>query len=125
MNVWSSRIAMLGAVLAGLLAVAERAEAKCLPATARPLPKPAGKMFIAVMITCDDNADALRAFADLSTKFPDVLASTPMDVDELRLGAKGAYYRTLLGKPGPKGDAAKTCTMLKAAGYNWCRTMQY
>jgi hypothetical protein len=115
----------IAAALAASLAIVETAEAKCLPATERPLPRPSGQMFVAVFITCDDHMEALKAVADLSTKHPDVLASTPVDVEEIALGPKGTYYRTVLGKPGPKGGAAGTCTTLKAAGYKWCRVMQY
>ena len=85
----------------------------------------APKQFISVFITCDDQPDALRAFADTSTKHPQLLGSLKMNVEQVSLGAKGAYYRTLIGEPGTKASAAATCTTLQAAGYRWCRAMPY
>jgi len=117
--------AVAGLSAAALLSLAQAADAKCLPATARALPKPASANFVAVLVTCDDQHDALRVFADVSTKHPSVLSSTALEVQEVNLGAKGVYYRTLVGTPGSKGAAAGTCTQLKAAGYNWCRVMRH
>lgn len=125
MSTRSSRLAGPGVVVAASLLLAVGAQAKCMPATERPLPRPATKTFVAVMVTCDSRVEAMQVFADLSTKHPHVLASTVLDVDEVNLGGKGVYYRTLLGKPGPKKEAAGTCTALRAAGYKWCRAVQY
>lgn len=124
MTIWSKAIAGAGALLA-LLALAGNAAAKCSPATERLLPRPNGKQFISVFITCDSQPDALRAYADTSTKHPDLLGSMKMNVEQVNLGAKGVYYRTLVGEPGSKASAQATCTALKAAGYRWCRAMPY
>jgi hypothetical protein len=121
----SGRSALAGLVAAASLTLCAGAHAKCMPATERPLPRPTTKTFVAVLVTCDTRVDALKVFADLSTKNPSVLASTTLDVDEINVGAKGTYYRALLGKPGAKKEAAGTCTTLKAAGYKWCRAMQF
>ena len=114
-----------GALLMASVALAGSAAAKCSPANERLLPRPNGKQFITVFITCDSQPDALRAFADTSTKHPQLLGSLKMDVQQVNLGAKGVYYRTLIGEPGSKASAQATCTALKAAGYRWCRAMQY
>ena len=124
MGLWSKRIVGASALLLAGMALAGSAAAKCSPATERLLPK-SGKQFISVFITCDDQPDALRAFADTSTKHPQLLGSLRMNVEQVSLGAKGAYYRTLIGEPGTKASAAATCTALKAAGYRWCRAMPY
>ena len=116
---------LAGLAVAASLPLAQGALAKCMPATERLLPRPASTNFVAVLITCDSRMDALTAFADVSTKHPNVLASTAMEVEEVKLGAKGTYYRTVLGKPGSKAAASGTCTALRAAGYKWCRAMKY
>jgi len=125
MRLWLKRLAGAGGLLLACTGLAATAAAKCSPATERLLPKPSGKQFISVFITCDDQPDALRAFADTSTKHPQLLGSLKMNVEQVSLGAKGAYYRTLIGEPGTKASAAATCTTLKAAGYRWCRAMPY
>jgi hypothetical protein len=125
MRTWSNRIAAASALLLAGMALAGNAAAKCSPATERLLPKANGKQFISVFITCDDQPDALRAFADTSTKHPQLLGSLKMNVEQVNLGAKGIYFRTLVGEPGSKASAAATCTALKAAGYRWCRAMPY
>jgi hypothetical protein len=125
MAIGSNTIAGAGALLLACVAMAGGATAKCSPATERLLPKPNGKEFISVFITCDSQPDALRAFADTSTKHPQLLGAMKMNVEQVNLGAKGVYYRTLVGEPGPKTSAQATCTALKAAGYRWCRAMPY
>jgi hypothetical protein len=119
----STMRAALAAAAFGVLPA--MALAKCMPATERPLPRPTSQQFMAVLITCDDRLDAMKTYADLSSKYPEALAATALNVDEVNAGAKGVYFRALLGKPGSKKDASGTCTALKAVGYNWCRTMQY
>ncbi|HEU4378953.1 MAG TPA: hypothetical protein VFR73_10290 [Hyphomicrobiaceae bacterium] len=125
MAIWSKTIAGAGTLLVAFVTLAGSAAAKCSPATERLLPRPNGKQFISVFITCDRQPDALRAFADTSTKHPELFGSLKMDVQQVNLGGKGVYYRTLIGEPGSKASAAATCTALKAAGYRWCRAMPY
>ena len=125
MTVNWNRMAAAGALLLVFTALAGSAAAKCSPATERLLPRPNGKQFISVFITCDTQPDALRAFADTSTKHPQLVGSLKMNVEPVNLGPKGVYYRTLVGEPGSKASAQATCTALKAAGYRWCRAMQY
>jgi hypothetical protein len=125
MRVLPRILAAVGVLTAALLALPAGAQAKCGPATGRLLPRPVSTMFIAVLVTCDSRMEALSAFADLSTKHPAVLASATVDVDEVNLGKKGVYYRTLVGKPGTKDAAVSTCTVFKAAGYKWCRAMKH
>lgn len=125
MTVLWNRVAGAGALLMASMALASGAVAKCSPATDRLLPRPNGKQFISVFITCDSQPDALRAFADTSTKHPQLLGSLKMNVEQVNLGAKGIYFRTLVGEPGTKASAAATCTAIKAAGYRWCRAMPY
>jgi hypothetical protein len=125
MTVHWNRVAGAGALLMASMALAGSAAAKCSPATERLLPRPNGSQFISVFITCDSQPDALRAYADTSTKYPQLLGSLKMNVEEVNLGAKGLYYRTLVGEPGSKASAQATCAALKAAGYRWCRAMPY
>jgi hypothetical protein len=125
MTGWSGRAVIAGAAFALSLGLAASAHAKCMPATERPLPRPATKNFVPVLVTCETSVDAMKVFADLGTKHPQVMATLALDVEQVNVGAKGSYYRALLGKPGAKKDAASTCTTLRATGYKWCRAMQY
>lgn len=125
MKIWSKHVVGASALLMASMALAGSAVAKCSPATDRLLPRPNGKQFISVFITCDRQPDALRAYADTSTKHPHLLGAMKMNVEQVNLGAKGVYYRTLVGEPGSKASAAATCMALKAAGYRWCRAMPY
>ncbi|MGN6461853.1 MAG: SPOR domain-containing protein [Pseudolabrys sp.] len=60
-------------------------------------------------------ADAQAAFRSLQSKYPSVLGSRALTVHRADLGAKGTYYRAMVG-PLASADAVELCTSLKAAG---------
>jgi hypothetical protein len=83
--------------------------------------------YVAVVATQKSQADALRAFADLDTRYPGVLTGKTPEVQQADLTARGlgVMYRVIVGPPGSRDAAAKVCTQLKAAGYNDCWTKRY
>ena len=63
-------------------------------------------------------ADAHTVFRTLQTKFPKQLGKREPIVRRTDLGAKGTYYRTLVGPFASMEDATRMCSTLKAAGGN-------
>jgi cell division septation protein DedD len=73
----------------------------------------------AVQVTSQrSEADAQAAFRALQGKYPQQLGGRRAIIRRADLGAKGVYYRALVG-PFASGElAAGLCTSLKAAGGN-------
>jgi cell division protein FtsN len=63
-------------------------------------------------------ADAQAAFHSLQAKFPNQLGGREAVVRRADLGAKGTYYRALVGPFASAEEAAGMCSSLKAAGGN-------
>jgi hypothetical protein len=61
-------------------------------------------------------ADARASFRALQSKYPKVLNGRQPIVRRADLGAKGVYYRAMVGPFGSSGDASQFCNNLKAAG---------
>ncbi len=61
-------------------------------------------------------AEAQAAFRALQAKFPTQLGSRQALVRKADLGAKGIYYRTMVGPFANANEAAELCSSLKAAG---------
>lgn len=60
-------------------------------------------------------ADAQAAFRSLQGKYPSVLGNRSLTVHRADLGAKGIYYRAMVG-PLASAEAVELCTSLKSAG---------
>jgi hypothetical protein len=60
--------------------------------------------------------EAQASFRSLQAKFPDELGSRQAVVRRADLGAKGIYYRAMVGPFGSSGEADQFCSGLKAAG---------
>lgn len=60
-------------------------------------------------------ADAQAAFRSLQGKYPSVLGNRALTVHRADLGAKGIYYRAMVG-PLASAEAVELCTSLKSAG---------
>lgn len=90
-------------------------------ATASPPPRAAAQSTAsvhgyAVQISSRRNeAEAHTAIRSLQGKYGSVLSGQHVMVRRVELGAKGVYYRAMVG-PLSNGDAIKLCTRLKAAG---------
>jgi len=63
-------------------------------------------------------ADAQAAFRSLQAKYPNQLGGREPILRRADLGAKGVYYRALVGPFASMEEAAGMCSSLKAAGGN-------
>jgi hypothetical protein len=63
-----------------------------------------------------NEADAQASFRVLQGKFPSVLGSRTLLVKRADLGAKGVYYRAMVGPFGSSEEASRVCSSLKSAG---------
>jgi hypothetical protein len=97
-----------------------------VPAAAAPAaaatPKAGITGYMAVLASPKSRMDALKAFADLQQKYPDVLANRTPEVQESDQSARGlgVIYRVLVGPPGSREAATGVCQQLKAAGHSAC-----
>lgn len=60
--------------------------------------------------------EARAAFRSLQAKYPDQLGNREPIIRRADLGAKGTYYRTLVGPFASVEEAAAMCSKLKSAG---------
>jgi hypothetical protein len=60
--------------------------------------------------------EAQSAFHALQGKYPSQLGGKPMFVHKVELGAKGTYYRALVGPYASASEATSLCSSLKSAG---------
>ena len=60
--------------------------------------------------------EAQAAFRSLQAKFPDQLGGRQSSIHKVDLGAKGTYYRAMIGPFANAGEASQLCSSLKAAG---------
>ena len=73
----------------------------------------------AVQVASESNAaDAHAVFRTLQTKFPKQLGKREPIVRRTDLGAKGIYYRAMVGPFASMEDATRMCSTLKAEGGN-------
>jgi hypothetical protein len=84
------------------------------PAEEAPAPRAGG---YAVQVSSQrSEADAQAAFRALQAKYPNQLGSRHAMVRRADLGAKGVYYRALVGPFASAEQATSLCSSLKAAG---------
>ncbi|HSL80464.1 MAG TPA: SPOR domain-containing protein [Pseudolabrys sp.] len=60
--------------------------------------------------------EAQAAFRSLQAKFPDQLGGRQSSIRKVDLGAKGTYYRAMVGPFANATEASQLCSSLKAAG---------
>ena len=71
----------------------------------------------AVQVTSQrSEAEAQAAYRALQGKYGSVLGGRSMFVHKVELGAKGTYYRAMVGPFAAQADAAHLCSSLKSAG---------
>jgi SPOR domain len=100
------------------LAAAPVAVASTAPvARASAVPSPGGRYTVQVSSQRSE-AEAQAAFQTLRSKFPTQLGSREPIIRRADLGAKGIYYRALVGPFASMEKAAGMCSNLKAAGGN-------
>ncbi len=77
---------------------------------------PAGGGYAVQVTSQRSEAEAQSAFRALQAKYPGQLGGHRPIVRRADLGAKGVYYRALVGPFASAEQAAETCSSLKAAG---------
>ena len=94
------------------------AVAAAAPAPAAEAAPPSGGGYSVQVTSQRSEADAQSAFRALQAKFPNQLGGREPLVRRADLGAKGTYYRALVGPFASAEEAAGMCSSLKAAGGN-------
>jgi hypothetical protein len=94
------------------------AVAAAAPAPAAEAASPSGGGYSVQVTSQRSEADAQSAFRALQAKFPNQLGGREPLVRRADLGAKGTYYRALVGPFASAEEAAGMCSSLKAAGGN-------
>jgi hypothetical protein len=61
-------------------------------------------------------AEAQAAFRSLQGKYPSQLGGQQLLIKRVDLGAKGIYFRAMVGPFGSSGEAGQLCSSLKSAG---------
>jgi hypothetical protein len=106
-------------------APARVAPAPAAPARTASLPPPAAASSAAagggpgsyVQVSSQrSESEAQSAFRALQAKFPSQLGSRQPQVHKVDLGAKGTFYRAMVGPFANANEAAELCSSLKAAG---------
>jgi hypothetical protein len=101
-----------------------RAPAPAAPTRTASLPPPAaassasaGRPGSYVQVSSQrSESEAQAAFRALQAKFPSQLGSRQPLVHKVDLGAKGTYYRAMVGPFATANEAAELCSSLKSAG---------
>ena len=77
---------------------------------------------MAVLKSEKSQMDAMKTYADMQQRYPDVLGDRSFDVQEADLSSRnlGTMYRVVVGPPGSHNAAQGICSQLKAAGYSGC-----
>jgi cell division septation protein DedD len=109
---------------AGAPPVPERAQTGAAPmtvASATPdsgnaAAAPSGGGYAVQVTSQRSEAEAKSAFRSLQAKYPSQLGNREPIVHRADLGAKGTYYRALVGPFASAEAAAEMCSSLKAAG---------
>jgi len=81
-----------------------------------PAPAPAGGGYAVQVSSQHSEAEVQDSFRALQAKYPDVLGGKQPMIRRADLGAKGIYYRALVGPFASAEEAASVCSNLKAAG---------
>jgi hypothetical protein len=76
----------------------------------------AGRDYLVQVSSQKNEADVQASYRALQNKFPAALGSRPPIIKRADLGAKGIYYRTMVGPFGSTEEAARFCGNLKSAG---------
>jgi len=101
-------------------ALAQRNPSAVSPSANAPLmpsePRSAGRDYLVQVSSQKNEADVQASYRALQNKFPAALGSRPPVIKRADLGAKGIYYRTMVGPFGSTEEAAQFCGNLKSAG---------
>ena len=81
-------------------------------------PSAAGGGYSVQVSSHKSEAEAQSAYRDLQAKYPNQLGGRTPSVRRVDLGAKGVYWRNLVGPFASMDQAASMCSSLKAAGHD-------
>ena len=95
------------------IAPTQAAQARATPASA---PSSGGGGYAVQVSSQRSEADAQAAFRSLQSKFPSQLGGKQPMIHRVDLGAKGIYFRAMVGPFGSSEQASQMCSSLKAAG---------
>ncbi len=101
------------AAAAAPVAVASAEPAETVAASA-----PSGGRYAVQVTSQHSEADAKASFKELRAKFPNQLSGREPIIRRADLGAKGVYYRAMVGPYASMAEAAGVCSSIKAAGGN-------
>jgi hypothetical protein len=86
-------------------------------APVRPAPQAASGGGYAVQVSSQrSEAEAQAAFKSMQAKYPNQLGGRSPIIHRVDLGAKGIYFRAMVGPFGTSAEASSLCSSLKAAG---------
>jgi hypothetical protein len=104
-------------------AAAEPAPPPQASAYREPTPAPApratassGGRFHVQVSSQRSQSDAESSFRSIQSKYSSVLGGQPHTIRRADLGAKGTYYRAMVGPYGSREEAIRLCSSLKSAG---------
>jgi cell division septation protein DedD len=87
------------------------------PPPPQPLAQAAAKGGYLVQVSSQrSEADAQAALRNLQAKYPNVLGGQPATVRRAELGARGVFFRAMIGPYASREQATQVCSSLKAAG---------
>ncbi len=92
---------------------AHATQTRAAPASIAPS---SGKGYAVQVSSQRSEADAQAAFRNLQAKFPNQLSGKQPMIHRVDLGAKGIYFRAMVGPFGTAEEAGQLCSSLKAAG---------
>src|SRR6185295_6543597 len=78
-------------------------------------PASGGGSYLVQVSSQKSEADAESAYRGIKSKYSSVLGSHPHTVRRADLGAKGVYYRAMVGPFGSREEAVQLCSSLKQA----------
>ena len=86
------------------------------PARVASAPASGGGSYLVQVSSQKSEADAESSYRGIKSKYPSVLGSHPHTVRRADLGAKGVFYRAMVGPFGSREEAVQVCSSLKQAG---------
>jgi hypothetical protein len=95
---------------------AQAARASAPARTASVAPSSGGTAYAVQVTSQRSEAEAQAAFRSLQGKYAAQLGGKPSFIHRVDLGAKGTYYRAMVGPYGNQNEASELCASLKAAG---------
>jgi hypothetical protein len=86
------------------------------PARVASAPASGGGSYLVQVSSQKSEADAESAYRGMKSKYSSVLGNHPHTVRRADLGAKGVFYRAMVGPFGSREEAVQVCSSLKQAG---------